>query len=254
MRPTTLEEVAEWTLGGDSFDRCLANFLDEFYANPSAAAIAGTHPRLWRSGMDLWWHPQAASPVVRLFYGDATSGSPAGKPTSLSIPQPIRQRKRPLPRVYKPLPKRIRSHLRRIIIPTNTKWSQKTKARAIEALRWLLLLPGSWLAAVVIPYISAFIINRYTYDTAILLDYFVATIAASYWSLPAYTTLPHAAKSSPLLRSPPPPSSSAYSPPSSLPNYPATTKETALLITTNIAAVVVLISNINYGKGDQGLK
>jgi len=36
------------------------------------------------------------------------------------------------------------------------------------------------LAAVVIPYISAFIINRYTYDTAILLDYFVATIAASY--------------------------------------------------------------------------
>ncbi|MCH2384821.1 MAG: hypothetical protein MK293_06150 [Pedosphaera sp.] len=46
MRPTTLEEVAEWTLGGDSFDRCLANFLDEFYANPSAAAIAGTHPRL----------------------------------------------------------------------------------------------------------------------------------------------------------------------------------------------------------------
>ena len=39
-----------------------------------------------------------------------------------------------------------------------------------------------------------------------------------------------------------------------LPNYPATTKETALLITTNIAAVVVLISNINYGRGDQGLK
>ena len=56
----------------------------------------------------------------------------------------------------------------------------KNKARVIEALRWLLLLPGSWLAAVVILYISAFIINRYTYDTAILLDYFVATIAASY--------------------------------------------------------------------------
>ena len=46
MRPTTLAEVAKWTLNGDSFDRCLANFLDEFYANPSAAAIAGTHPRL----------------------------------------------------------------------------------------------------------------------------------------------------------------------------------------------------------------
>ncbi|MFQ3167479.1 MAG: hypothetical protein ACI8QI_000005 [Limisphaerales bacterium] len=42
MRPTTLAEVAKWTLNGDSFDRCLANFLDEFYANPSAAAIGGT--------------------------------------------------------------------------------------------------------------------------------------------------------------------------------------------------------------------
>ena len=27
---------------GDSFDRCLANFLDEFYAAPNAVALAGT--------------------------------------------------------------------------------------------------------------------------------------------------------------------------------------------------------------------
>jgi hypothetical protein len=40
MRPKTLAEVARLTLAGDSFDRCLANFLDGFYAAPSAAALA----------------------------------------------------------------------------------------------------------------------------------------------------------------------------------------------------------------------
>ena len=39
MRPKTLAEVALLTIGGDSFDRCLANFLDEFYAAPNAAAL-----------------------------------------------------------------------------------------------------------------------------------------------------------------------------------------------------------------------
>ena len=39
MRPQTLQEVARLTAAGDSFDRCLANFLDEFYAAPSAAAV-----------------------------------------------------------------------------------------------------------------------------------------------------------------------------------------------------------------------
>jgi len=39
MRPKTLAEVAQLTLDGDSFDRCLANFLDEFYAGPSEAAL-----------------------------------------------------------------------------------------------------------------------------------------------------------------------------------------------------------------------
>jgi len=38
MRPATLAEVADLAAGGDSFDRCLANFLDEFYATPSARA------------------------------------------------------------------------------------------------------------------------------------------------------------------------------------------------------------------------
>jgi hypothetical protein len=39
MRPRTLVEVAALTVRGDSFDRCLANFLDEFYAAPNAAAL-----------------------------------------------------------------------------------------------------------------------------------------------------------------------------------------------------------------------
>jgi hypothetical protein len=40
MRPKTLAEVAQLTLDGDSFDRCLANFLDEFYATPNVGALA----------------------------------------------------------------------------------------------------------------------------------------------------------------------------------------------------------------------
>ena len=40
MRPKTLAEVAALTAQGDSFDRCLANFLDEFRIAPSAAALA----------------------------------------------------------------------------------------------------------------------------------------------------------------------------------------------------------------------
>jgi hypothetical protein len=42
MRPKTLVEVAALASKGDSFDRCLANFLDGFYAAPSAASLAGT--------------------------------------------------------------------------------------------------------------------------------------------------------------------------------------------------------------------
>ena len=42
MRPKTLAEVAALAAQGDSFDRCLANFLDEFYAVPSVAALAAT--------------------------------------------------------------------------------------------------------------------------------------------------------------------------------------------------------------------
>jgi hypothetical protein len=39
MRPRSLAEVAELARGGDSFDHCLANFLDEFQAAPSASAL-----------------------------------------------------------------------------------------------------------------------------------------------------------------------------------------------------------------------
>jgi hypothetical protein len=42
MRPRTLAEVAALAAQGDSFDRCLANFLDEFYAAPQAAALKDT--------------------------------------------------------------------------------------------------------------------------------------------------------------------------------------------------------------------
>lgn len=42
MRPRSLAEVAELALGGDSFDRCLANFLDEFYSAPTAEALSTT--------------------------------------------------------------------------------------------------------------------------------------------------------------------------------------------------------------------
>ena len=40
MRPRTLAEVAALAAAGDSFDRSLANFLDEFYASPNSAALA----------------------------------------------------------------------------------------------------------------------------------------------------------------------------------------------------------------------
>jgi hypothetical protein len=40
MRPKTLAEVAELAASGESFDRCLANFLDEFYSTPTEKALS----------------------------------------------------------------------------------------------------------------------------------------------------------------------------------------------------------------------
>jgi hypothetical protein len=40
MRPKNLAEIAELTLQGASFDICLKNFLDGFYANPASEALA----------------------------------------------------------------------------------------------------------------------------------------------------------------------------------------------------------------------
>jgi hypothetical protein len=40
MTPKTLAEVARLAIEGESFDRCLANFLDRFYASPSTSALA----------------------------------------------------------------------------------------------------------------------------------------------------------------------------------------------------------------------
>ena len=39
MRPKTLAQVVARAAAGDNFDRCLANFLDEFYAAPQVAAL-----------------------------------------------------------------------------------------------------------------------------------------------------------------------------------------------------------------------
>jgi hypothetical protein len=46
MRPKTLAEVAKLTLQGESFDSCLANFLDEFYTRPNASALSDMPPLL----------------------------------------------------------------------------------------------------------------------------------------------------------------------------------------------------------------
>jgi len=46
MRPASLSQVARMTAAGDSFDRCLANFLDGFYAAPTADALMAEPPFL----------------------------------------------------------------------------------------------------------------------------------------------------------------------------------------------------------------
>lgn len=46
MRPKTLAEVARRTADGDSFDRSLANFLDEFYSAPREASLLEPPPLL----------------------------------------------------------------------------------------------------------------------------------------------------------------------------------------------------------------
>lgn len=53
MRPRTLAEVARRARDGDSFDHCLANFLDHFYAAPDALALAEAPPLLTREKGDL---------------------------------------------------------------------------------------------------------------------------------------------------------------------------------------------------------
>jgi hypothetical protein len=46
MRPKSLAEVARLTLGGHSFDLCLGNFLDEFYALPQSGGLEERPPLL----------------------------------------------------------------------------------------------------------------------------------------------------------------------------------------------------------------
>ena len=53
MRPQSLAEVAVLAAEGDSFDRCLANFLDGFYVAPTATALAETPPLLCASAGEV---------------------------------------------------------------------------------------------------------------------------------------------------------------------------------------------------------
>lgn len=46
MIPKTLAEVAEWAARGESFDLSLREFLDGFYAHPTAAALVPEPMRL----------------------------------------------------------------------------------------------------------------------------------------------------------------------------------------------------------------
>jgi len=46
MIPKTLAEVAQFAAAGESFDLCLRNFLDGFYARPNAAAWQAEPRRL----------------------------------------------------------------------------------------------------------------------------------------------------------------------------------------------------------------
>lgn len=46
MRPATLKQVADLTLAGESFSYGLRNFLDEFLAQPTPAALDAEPPML----------------------------------------------------------------------------------------------------------------------------------------------------------------------------------------------------------------
>ena len=53
MIPKTLAEVAELAAEGESFDLCLRNFLDGFYAKPDAAALQAEPPALASKILEL---------------------------------------------------------------------------------------------------------------------------------------------------------------------------------------------------------
>ena len=53
MRPRSLAEVARLAAAGESFDLCLANFLDEFYLAPAAAALSPAPVLLWPAAGEL---------------------------------------------------------------------------------------------------------------------------------------------------------------------------------------------------------
>jgi hypothetical protein len=127
MRPKTLAEVAQLAAGGDSFDRCLANFLDEFHAAPDVGALLPAPellaPNLGEPGRvrDAYLgataeqlacahgfpiprlghvrRPQAAPPLVRLATGRLARRLAVGKPGRFPLAQSLHQRERTVSRV-----------------------------------------------------------------------------------------------------------------------------------------------------------
>jgi hypothetical protein len=67
MRPRTLAEVAILAAEGDSFDCSLANFLDGFYATPTAASLADAPTLLAPRSGDIGLVQDAAEELARRF-------------------------------------------------------------------------------------------------------------------------------------------------------------------------------------------
>ena len=90
MSPKTLNEVAQLTIDGDDFDRCLANFLDEFYAQPNAQALLPEPkllaPRLGNPGQVKDAYLAATAEQLACAYGFSVAAWVASEDRKLRCP------------------------------------------------------------------------------------------------------------------------------------------------------------------------
>jgi len=90
MRPNTLADVARLTLGGESFDLALANFLDAFYADPNEAALtdepAPLAPRFGETGSVQDAYLAAAAEELARGFGLPAPAWPASEGRALRRP------------------------------------------------------------------------------------------------------------------------------------------------------------------------